>query len=63
MGKKGFTYIELIVVLAILAILASIAIPTIRGYQTKAHNTAAISDLKNVKNMLELYHHEHGCYP
>jgi len=38
LNKKGFTLIELIVVIAILAILAAILIPAITGYITKATN-------------------------
>lgn len=63
MNKKGFTLTELLIVLAMLSTLAAIAIPTYSMYRTKAHNSAALSDLKNVKTLLELYYEEHQQYP
>ena len=62
-NEKGFTYIELIVVFALLAILATISIPQFVNYRTKAHNAAALSDLKNVKTILEMYYQDNGEYP
>ncbi|KAF0226108.1 MAG: prepilin-type N-terminal cleavage/methylation [Erysipelotrichaceae bacterium] len=49
LNKKGFTLIELIVVIAILAILAAILIPAITGYITKA------TDGKNQANCRAYY--------
>jgi len=50
LNKKGFTLIELIVVIAILAILAAILIPAITGYISKA------TDSKNEANCRALYY-------
>jgi type IV pilus assembly protein PilA len=44
MNKRGFTLIELIVVIAILGVLAAVLVPTIGGYTTKARKASAESD-------------------
>ena len=46
-NEKGFTLIELMVVVLIIAILIAIAIPTFLGARTRANNRAAQSSLRN----------------
>ena len=54
--EYGFTLIELLVAVAIIGILASIAIPEFNEYKKRAYDSAAISDLRNLKMAQEAYY-------
>lgn len=60
---KGFTLIELMIVIAIIGILAAIAIPQFTKYRVRAFNSASLSDTRNVKTDLEGYYAEWQHYP
>ena len=63
LNQKGFTLIELMIVIAIIGILAAIAIPQFAQYRRKAYNSAALSDMKTAKTTLEAYYADAYYYP
>ena len=62
-GQKGFTLIELMIVVAIIGILAAIAIPQFASYRAKAFDKAAQSDLRNFKTAMEASYADDQNYP
>jgi len=62
-NQKGFTLVELMIVVAIIGILAAIAIPQFAKYRARAQNSAALADMRNLKTDLEGYYAEWQEYP
>lgn len=61
--KKGFSLIELIIVLIIVGILSSIAGPMIGNTQDKARWSECVNTLGAIRNAVKLYYVEHAHYP
>jgi type IV pilus assembly protein PilA len=60
--QKGFTLIELMIVIAIIGILAAIAIPQFSAWRKRSFNSAAESDLKNAATAQEGYYVDEETY-
>lgn len=60
---RGFTFIEIMVVVAILAILAALVVPRIMGRTDDAKRTAAKVQIRNIEGALQLYKLDNGVYP
>jgi len=60
--KRGFTLIEMMIVIAIIALLATIAIPNYIGFRRRAMTSEAKSNLGTIRTLEEAYHAENQDY-
>lgn len=61
--QKGFTLLEVMVVIVILGILASMVVPNLMGNKDKADQQKAVSDIVALENALDMYKLDNGVYP
>ncbi len=61
--KRGFTLIEIVVVIAVIGILASVVIANVQSAKMKARDTQRMSDLQNIQVALRIYKDANGTYP
>lgn len=62
-NERGFTLLELLVVLAILGVLAGLAAPRVLAYLGDAKSDAAAVQLERLASTLDLYRLDTGRYP
>lgn len=61
--QRGFTLLEVMVVIVILGILASMVVPNLMGNKDKADQQKAISDIVALENALDMYKLDNSIYP
>ena len=62
-SRRGFTLIELIVVVVIICILASVAVPMMKGFRNRAIMTEAMTAIYALRTALKNYYMEYNSYP
>lgn len=63
MSYKGFTLVEILIVVVILGILAAIVVPQVADASGDAKLSTLASDLQTVRQQLQLYRLEHNTWP
>ena len=61
--KRGFTLIELVVVVSILAVLSGVLVPRIRGHVEATRDAERLDDLKTIRNAIEQFLMDRGTLP
>jgi prepilin-type N-terminal cleavage/methylation domain-containing protein len=60
---RGFTIVELLIVIVVIGILASITVVAYNGVQTRAKQAKMQSDISSVRGLIEAYAAQNGSYP
>ncbi len=63
MKARGFTIIELLIVMAIIGMLASVVLVVFSGMQEKSRDTRRMEDMQQLRNALGLYYIDNNQYP
>lgn len=63
MKTKGFTIVELLIVIVVIAILAAITVVAYNGVQGRALDSRRLSDIKKIQQGIELYRIQNGVFP
>jgi len=61
--SRGFTIVELLIVIVVIGILAAISVVAFSNVQARANDSSRVSDLASVKKALSLYKTENGSFP
>lgn len=61
-ARKGFTLVEILIVVVILGILAAIVIPQFTDASTQAKESSLRADLQTMRSQIELYKIQHNDY-
>ncbi len=61
--EKGFTLVELLVVMSIMAVLAAVVVPAVTGINTTARNAAQPEDINQLQNAATRFNADSGSWP
>ncbi|MBD3348566.1 MAG: prepilin-type N-terminal cleavage/methylation domain-containing protein [Candidatus Eisenbacteria bacterium] len=61
-NQRGFTLVELMIVVIIVGILAAVAIPMYQGATERAKASEAVAALGTIRGAMRVYYAEHGTY-
>lgn len=61
--QKGFTIVELLIVIVVIGILAALVLNTFSGVQRRARDTERQTDINSIATQLEVYYTDNGKYP
>ncbi|MCK5235750.1 MAG: prepilin-type N-terminal cleavage/methylation domain-containing protein [Deltaproteobacteria bacterium] len=62
-NSKGFTLIEVLIVMTLIAVLAAIAVPSYRSSVIKAREATLLEDLYVMRDSIDKYYSDKGSYP
>lgn len=62
-NQKGFSLVELMIVIVIIGVLAAVAVPIYTSNVTKAKMSEADASLGSIRTMIRVYYGENGDYP
>ncbi|RYV03683.1 type II secretion system protein GspG [Shewanella sp. OPT22] len=61
--QRGFTLLEIMVVVVILGLLAAMVLPNVLGNKEKADKQKTVADIVSIENALDMYKLDNGVYP
>ena len=61
--NKGFTLVELLVVISLIGILSTLVIANLNSARERARDAQRKSDLRNIQTALRLYYNDNAGYP
>jgi len=63
LGERGFTLLELIIVMAIIGILSTIVMPALKDMPRRAAESVLKTNLRTMRDLIDQYYGDNGHYP